>query len=84
MHVRQFRQDLILYAICEIGVIWIAVEVFKRKHRDSLCYRMPDKFNFQTIQPVATASATSDPAESALAGLRHPFPERVMTPVRRA
>ena len=38
----QPRQDLVLNAVREIGVIWIAAEIFKRQNRDAGCYRTAD------------------------------------------
>src|SRR5215813_3609515 len=43
----QARQDFILDALGEIGVVWIVTQVVKRKNGDSVCYhRMLDKFGF--------------------------------------
>ena len=52
----QPRQDLLLNAVREIGVIWIGAEVFKRQNGDSVCYWMADKFAFPNDSSRMTAA----------------------------
>jgi len=33
----QIRQDLILHTICEVGVLFVVTQIFKRQNGDRLC-----------------------------------------------
>src|SRR5206468_4002590 len=41
----QPRQNFLLNAVREIGVIWIAAQIFKRQNGDSVCYRVTNQFS---------------------------------------
>src|SRR5438093_4219041 len=60
----QIRQDLILHTICEVGVLFIVTQIFKRQNRDRF-YRSVDRCVLRRGSRVATEKKQSNRYERA-------------------
>ena len=60
----QIRQDLILHAVCEVRVLFIVTQIFKRQNRDRFC-RTIDRCVLRRGSRVATEKKQSNRYERA-------------------